>query len=78
MLGLQSKSNHCKAPTLHTIYQHQLEGAPTPDLPAVIGSRYQSLNLPAPTGRRHQSSNLPAPTGRRHQSPNLPAPTGRS
>jgi len=36
LLGLQSKSNHYKAPTLHIIYQHQLEGAPTLDLLASI------------------------------------------
>ena len=30
LLGLQSKSSHCKAPTLHIVYQNQLEGAPTP------------------------------------------------
>ena len=58
LLGLQSKSNHCKTPNLHTIYQHQLEGAPTPNLLASTGRRYQSPNLPAPIGRRHQSPNL--------------------
>jgi len=43
LLRLQSKSSYCKAPTLHIVYQHQLEGAPTPRFCSTYCKEHQLL-----------------------------------